>query len=591
MINKNYFLQKTGVVLGCLLLCLLGAPAKLQAQESGYFHNPILPGFYPDPSSTRVGEDYYLVHSTFSYFPGVPVFHSKDLVNWRQLGNVLDRPEQLDLDGLGVSRGIFAPTISYNEGTFYMVTTLVDNGGNFVVTATDPAGPWSDPVWLPQVNGIDPSLFFDDTGKAYILYNSEAPNNEPLYDGHRSIRLYEFDAKNLKTVGEEHLLLSGGVDISTKPVWIEGPHIYKKGDYYYLMAAEGGTSVHHSEVILRSKAVTGPYVPYEENPILTQRHLPADRKNPVSATGHADLVETQNGEWWAIFLATRPYDTQDSYNIGRETFLAPVSWESGWPIINPDYVEVQYAYKRPNLPAGEEPEFPLSGNFTYTEDFKEKELPLYWLLLRTPRTKWYSLDSVEGKLSLELRPETLSGKGNPSFIARRQQHIRGSAGTKMVFDPAAPNEFAGLVAFQNEDHYYAIGKTRSASGIEVVQLRKGVKKDTDSTDAVVVLAEKTLSEKEREKPLSLKVAFNGGDYAFYYSTEGEADWKLLQGGVDGTHLSTRVAGGFVGVTLGMYATSQGRESGKVAVFDYFTYQGNDEVYQQVEEKAAGLREE
>jgi len=195
--------------------------------------NPILAGFYPDPGITRVGEDYYLVLSTFAYFPGVPIFHSKDLVNWEQIGNVLDRPEQLDLDGLGVSKGIFAPTIEHHEGVFYMVTTLVGNGGNFVVTATDPAGPWSNPVWLPEVNGIDPSLFFDDDGKAYIIYNSDAPDNKPLYDGHRTIRMFEFDYEALKTVGQNYILVNGGVDISKKPVWIEGPHIYKKDGLYY----------------------------------------------------------------------------------------------------------------------------------------------------------------------------------------------------------------------------------------------------------------------------------------------------------------------------------------------------------------------
>ena len=589
MIRRHSLLRRSLAVLYLLLVCLFSASDSLQAQETDRFQNPLFPGFYPDPSITRVGEDYYLIHSTFSYFPGVPIFHSKDLVNWTQIGNILNRPEQLDLDGLGVSRGIFAPTISYNAGTFYMVTTLVDNGGNFVVTATDPAGPWSNPVWLPQVNGIDPSLFFDENGKAYIIYNSEAPNNEPLYEGHRSIRMYAFDANDLKTVGEEHLLVNGGVDISKKPVWIEGPHIYKKDGYYYLMAAEGGTSVNHSEVILRSKAITGPYEPYADNPILTQRHLPADRKNPISATGHADLVQTQNGEWWAVFLATRPYDEKDSYNIGRETFLAPVSWEGGWPIINPDYEKVQFRYQRPNLPAGERPAFPLNGNFAYTEEFKETKLPRYWLFLRTPRSKWYSLDSEKGQLKLELRPETLSGKGNPSFIARRQQHIKGSAGTKMIFEPSAPNEFAGLVIFQNEDHYYSIGKTKTASGAEVVQLRKAVKKG-DGADATVVLAEKKLTKKEDGQPLFLKIEFNGADLDFYYSTKGEKSWELLQKNVDGTYLSTRVAGGFVGATVGIYATSGGNASDGEAKFDWFTYKGNDAVYEQAANETTGSKE-
>ncbi|MFT2011375.1 glycoside hydrolase family 43 protein [Pontibacter sp. 13R65] len=560
------------------IACLISPVPEVQAQEQQQFQNPIFPGFYPDPSICKVGEDYYLVHSTFSYFPGVPIFHSKDLVNWTQLGHILDRSEQLDVDGLGVSRGIFAPAIAHHNGTFYMVTTLVDKGGNFVVTATDPAGPWSDPVWLRDVNGIDPSLFFDNDGKAYILYNSDAPDNKPLYDGHRTIRMFEFDYKNLKTVGPQHLLVNGGVDISKKPVWIEGPHIYKKDGYYYLMAAEGGTSVNHSEVILRSQSVTGNYVPYPGNPILTQRHLPADRQHPVSATGHADLVETQNGEWWAIFLATRPYDMQDSYNTGRETFLAPVKWQDGWPIINPDFEEVQYAYQRPNLPASKAPAFPLTGNIIYKEEFEAALLPANWLMLRTPRSNWYSLKEPAGSLTLHLRPETLSGKKNPSFLARRQQHIIGIASTKIEFKPTAAQEFAGMVAFQGEANYYALGKTLE-NGKEEVQLLKAEKATGANTEGTTsVVASKALKNTEKGKPLFLKISFNGGRYTFYYGTK-EGKWELLQDNVDGTYLSTRVAGGFVGTTLGLYATSQGKPSDKKASFDWFIYEGNDKTFE------------
>ncbi|ALJ01084.1 xylan 1,4-beta-xylosidase [Rufibacter tibetensis] len=550
-------------------MVLLGASPVAVAQQKQTFQNPILPGFYPDPSICRVGEDYYLISSTFAYFPGVPIFHSKDLVNWKQIGNILNRPEQLNLDGHDVSRGIFAPTISYKDGTFYMVTTLIDKGGNFVVRATNPAGPWSTPHWLPNVNGIDPSLFHDENGKSYIIYNSDAPDNKPQYDGHRTIRMYEFDVKTMKTIGAQHLLVNGGVDISKKPVWIEGPHIYKEKDFYYLMAAEGGTSVNHSEVILRSKSATGPYVPYEKNPILTQRHLPATRPNPVSATGHADLVQTQNGDWWAVFLATRPYDgAGDHYNTGRETFLAPVTWKDNWPIINPDHDLVQYSYPVPNLPAQKKPAFPLSGNFTYREDFKEGTLPMYWLQLRTPRSQWYSLRNPKGKLTLDVRPERFSKKDNPSFIARRQQHVTGSASTQLEFIPQKENEFAGLVAFHNSEHYYALGKTMKGNE-PVVQLLDADKK---------VLAHKALSKKESKNPLFLKIEFNGGAYAFYYATQ-KGKWQLLKDKVDGEYLSTRVAGGFVGVVLGLYATSNGQPSTNKATFDWFDYTGNDSVFE------------
>jgi xylan 1,4-beta-xylosidase len=571
--HTSKFLKKVFLFFTCLFSLFTTATF---GQEKQRFLNPILAGFYPDPAICRVGEDYYLVLSSFAYFPGVPIFHSKDLVNWNQIGNILDRPEQLNLDNHGVSRGIFAPTLSYHNGVYYMITTLIDRGGNFVVTATNPAGPWSNPVWLRDVHGIDPSLFFDDDGKAYVIYNGNPPDNKSLYEGHRTIRMQEFDYKNLKTTSPSVVLVNGGVDISKKPVWIEGPHIYKKDGYYYLMAAEGGTSVNHSEVILRSKKVNADYQPNPNNPILTQRHLPANRKNPVSATGHADLVQTQNGEWWAVFLATRPYTAQDHYNIGRETFLAPVSWKDGWPVINPGFDEVQYSYTRPQLPAGPSPKLPLNGNFTYKEDFNAGKLPQYWLMLRTPRSDWYSLSKPSGYLTLHVRPETISGKGNPSFMVRRQQHITGNASTKMNFKPASADEFAGLVTFQNETHYYALGKTIS-QGKVVVQLRKSEKADTGGPETSV-LAETPLKGKDIRKPLYLKVDFQAGKYAFYYGTK-EGAWTLLQDKVDGTFLSTRTAGGFVGVNLGLYATSQGKPSANQASFDWFDYQGNDSVYQ------------
>ena len=195
------------------------------------YTNPILAGFYPDPSICRVDDDYYLTTSTFAYFPGLPIFHSKDLVSWKQIGNAIDRAEQMDFTGAGVSRGLFAPAITYHKGLFYIVCTQIDKLGNFVITAKDPKGPWSNPVAIP-VNGIDPSLYFDDDDKAYLVYNSIPPNNISLHDGHRTIRMYEFDWKNLKLTGEEKLLINGGTDMAKKPVWIEAPHIFKKNGFY-----------------------------------------------------------------------------------------------------------------------------------------------------------------------------------------------------------------------------------------------------------------------------------------------------------------------------------------------------------------------
>ena len=288
---------KKSFVMKYLILILTAFFVNSISAQKLYYDNPILAGFYPDPSICKAGNDYYLVNSSFSYFPGLPIFHSRDLVNWKQIGHAMDRAGQLNLDGAGVSRGLFAPAISYHNGRFYIVCTLIDKLGNFIITATDPGGRWSDPVPLPEVNGIDPSLYFEEDGSAYILYNSISPNNQPLYDGHRTIRMYAFDAVNLKVKGEEKLLINGGTDITKKPVWIEGPHILKKDGWYYLLCAEGGTGYNHSEVVFRSRDVYGPYISYENNPILTQRHLDPARTNPITTTGHADLIEANDGKW------------------------------------------------------------------------------------------------------------------------------------------------------------------------------------------------------------------------------------------------------------------------------------------------------
>ncbi|HOG76062.1 MAG TPA: glycoside hydrolase family 43 protein, partial [Candidatus Marinimicrobia bacterium] len=466
-------MKKVMITMTLIVASFISADA-FSADQKAFYYNPILAGFYPDPSICRVGDDYYLVNSTFAYFPGIPVFHSRDLVNWKLIGHVMDRVEQMNLEGLGVSEGIFAPAIRFHDGLFYITCTLVGAGGNYVVTAQNPAGPWSNPVWLPQIDGIDPSLFFDQDGKAYIVYNSVAPNNRPLYEGHRTIRMYQFDYEKLKVISPEIILVNGGTDISKKPIWIEGPHIFRKDNFYYLICAEGGTSWEHSEVVFRSEQVTGPYVPYAKNPILTQRHLDPNRPHPITCTGHADLVMTPAGDWWAVFLGCRPYlpEYEGFFNTGRETFMAPVKWIDGWPVIDPDHAEIQYSYPLPIIL--EKPikaDIPYSGNFRIRDDFDSETLDLYWVFLRTPHTKWYSLSDRRGSLAIQLRPETCSGKSNPSFIGRRQQHLRGSASTAMDFVPVSEFEKAGLLVFQNEKHYYFLGKSIE-KGEPVVQLYK-----------------------------------------------------------------------------------------------------------------------
>ncbi|RYU94307.1 glycoside hydrolase family 43 protein [Emticicia agri] len=554
-------INKISKYLSITLLCLTVSIAHSQTT----LVNPILTGFYPDPSIVKVGPDYYIVNSTFSYFPGLPVMHSKDLKNWKQIGNVIDRPSQLDFMGERMTRGLFAPAISYYKGTYYVTCTDIDHDGNFVVTAKNPAGPWSNPVKIPQVRGIDPSIYFDEeTDKSYIIYNSDAPDRKPLYSGHRTIRMYEFDYQNLKVIGEEKQLVNGGVDLSKKPVWIEGPHILKRNGWYYLYAAEGGTSVNHSEVILRSKSVWGPYVPYEGNPILTQRELPADRKYPITSAGHAQFVDGPDGKMYCIFLAVRPYEG-DYYNTGRETFIAPVTWKDEWPMIEHGEKAIEYSYqtniKEIKLKGG----LPQSGNFQYTLTF-DKGLDPSILFMRTVDSSSFKTSKVDG-LTLKLKPETISEFKNPSFVGKRQQHLYSTAETELHFSPKSANEKAGLVIFQDERHFYFIAKSKNEDK-EVVQLYKSQPKEKN----MELLTEVPIA--MNVKKLTFRIKSEGADYSFYYSTDAK-NWHLLKDKIDGKFLSTKEAGSFIGCVYGMYATSTGESSTNNASFKFLKYSGND----------------
>jgi xylan 1,4-beta-xylosidase len=548
-----------------LLILFFLSPFFAKAQIN--ITNPILSGFYPDPSITRVGNAYYLINSTFAYFPGLPIFKSFDLKNWKQIGNAIDRPTQLNFMGHKTSRGLFAPSINYFKGTYYITCTLIDRQGNFVITAKDPAGPWSDPSWLPSVKGIDPSLFFD-TNKAYIVYNSDPPENRPLYDGHRTIRTFEFDPIHLKVVGEEIQLVNGGVNFAEKPVWIEGPHIFKRENWYYLCAAEGGTSVNHSQVIFRSKSPTGPYIPYDKNPILTQRHLDPNRKNPITSAGHAELITGPDGKTYAVFLAVRPY-SGNYYNTGRETFLAPVKWTTdGWPIINPYHEEIQYQYKLDFKEIKQPNTLPQAGNFAYRTLFNKMIDPSL-LFLRTADPSWYKLDAEHG-LTMELKPETCMGDGNPAFIGKRQQHMNATATTEMSFAAASENEKAGLMIFQNEYHFYYICKS-TANGKPTIQLFKG---NTD-TKSMQLIAEHPL--KADKNKLWLRIDASGAFYHFSYAAIPN-QWQSLKKDLDGKYLSTQEAGGFIGALFALYATSSGYSTKNIASFKWLDYKGDDSAF-------------
>jgi alpha-N-arabinofuranosidase len=511
------------------------------------FRNPILPGFYPDPSICRVGDDYYLVTSTFEYFPGLPIFHSRDLIHWRQIGHVLDRSSQLHLENIRPSGGLYAPTIRFSQGTFYVINTLVDGkteSGNFVVTATNPSGPWSEPNWLDSAPGFDPSLFFDDDGSAWYIGNRMALQSQ--YEGHTEIWLQELDLEAMRLVGEPRVLWDGALKGA---VWAESPHLYKIQGHYYLFISEAGTAHHHAVTVARSKTVTGPYEANRGNPILTHRHLGLDY--PIVGTGHADLVETPAGEWWLVLLAMRPYGGY-FYNLGRETFLAPVRWEDGWPIVSPGTGRVEFSYPVPNLPEQTWPDVPRRDNFD------TPELALHWNSLRTPYHEFGSLTERPGHLRLRLRPPQLSEPASPSFIGRRQQHIHFSAQAALEFTPQNERECAGLVLLQNNNFHFRFIVTRDPDFL--VRL---IKRENGQEQ---ILAEQPLAAGR----VYLKVEGHEQAYHFYRADTPDT-WQLVAQNVDGRILSTPVAGGFVGTYLGMYASSNGHPSTNNADFDWFEY--------------------
>jgi alpha-N-arabinofuranosidase len=510
------------------------------------FYSPILQGCYPDPSITRKGNDYYLVNSSFSMFPGVPIFHSNDLVNWKQIGHVLDRPSQLKVETAGVSEGIYAPDIKYNKynDTFYMITTQIASGiGNMVVKTKDPKKGWSE-VQKLNFDGIDPSIFFDDDGKAYIVHNDAPPKGTEQYSGHRVIKIWEYDLEKDQIIaGSDKIIVNGGVDITQKPIWIEGPHLYKKNGKYYLMCAEGGTGGNHSEVIFMSDSPKGPFIPAGNNPILTQRYFPKDRKDKVDWAGHADLVETPDGNYYGVFLAIRPNE-KNRVNTGRETFILPVDWSGTYPVFQNGLVPMKPKLKMPNGVKNQTQQndyFP-NGNFTFTDHLKNSSLDERWIAMRGPKEKFISLTKNGAKINPF--STNIKAKAPVSALFHRQQHASFETTVNLDFKPKSEKDLAGITCYQNEKFNYVFGITKKDKDFYIVLER------TEKGNSIIVSSEKI----SLSKNIQLQVEANGDDYQFNYSLDGK-NFSNLGSHVSGDILSTDVAGGFTGSLIGLYATS------------------------------------
>ncbi len=518
---KRLFLQ-------VFVLFFLLAPCLAQ---TGY-KNPIIPGFYPDPSVCRVGEDYYLVNSTFHFFPGVPLFHSKDLVNWEQIGNCLSRDSQLNLQNTYPSGGIYAPSIRYHEGTFYMITTNVSDKGNFLVYTDNPRGEWSDPVWLQQ-GGIDPSLYFED-GKCYMT-------SIPGY----GISLCEINPKTGEQLTPTVKIWNG-----TGGRYPEGPHIYKKDGWYYLLIAEGGTEYGHKVTIARSRDLYGPYEGNPANPILTHINMNA-QDNPIQGLGHADFVQAQDGSWWVVCLGFRP-QSYLHHLLGRETFLAPVTWEkNAWPVINGNGT-LSLDMDVPTLPQTPKKEARARTLF------KAKELGPEWNYVYNPARENYSLTERPGYLRLKPTALPLDGWGVPTWVGRRQQHIDCTATTCVELKNAAPGEEAGLSVYMMHTYHYAVYIRQLEGGKQAVGLYYRLGNMRHLEKEVVLPKGKVY----------LQVQADKDHYSFHYSTDHKKFDSL--GKMDTRFLSSETAGGFTGIYFGLYATSKSEPKGS-ADFEWFDY--------------------
>jgi len=501
------------------------------------FKNPVIPGFYPDPSVCRVNDDYYLVTSSFEYFPGVPVFHSKDLVNWEQIGHCLTRDSQLPLIKCRASGGIYAPTIRYHDGLFYMVTTNVSGPGNFFVTATDPAGEWSEPVRVNQ-GGIDPTIFWDENGKSYFMSNGHQFSDGTYRGG---ILLSEIDLKTGKRLNEPVPIWDG-----TGGRYPEAPHMYKKDGYYYLLISEGGTEYGHKATIARSKYIYGPYESCPFNPILTHINHSTE-SSPIQGTGHADLIQAHDGTWWTVFLAFRPQNG-NHHLTGRETNLAPVSWpKNGWPSVNGNGT-VSVDMDCPTLPLRPFAPKPIR------EEFNNPAPSLSWNYLRNPARENYHFGIQKSKLSLKGSALTLNEADSPTFLGRRQDQITFQATTLLSFSPDKSNEEAGLTVIMNEKYHFEIVKNK---GKLTLRYQLGV---ISHIEKVIDFNGKTVY---------LRIE---GTPEFYYFSFSKDNINFQPLGKANTNLiSTETAGGFTGIYLGLFASGNGQMNKTLAEFDWFDY--------------------
>ena len=493
------------------------------------YQNPILRGFHPDPSVCRVGDDFYLAVSSFEYFPGIPIYHSRDLVNWTHIGNSLQRAEEFPLLPVGDSGGVWAPTIRWHEGLFY-VTAALEGYGNFIVTAADPAGEWSAPVWLPEVGGIDPSLYFED-GHAYYCTNDRLDDRE-------TISMQEVDVATGRIIGRRHALWSG-----TGAHFLEAPHVYRIGSWYYLLVAEGGTFATHRATIARSRSLFGPYEGCPHNPILTNM---CDTTWQALCTGHGDLFDDGQGNWWMVHLGTR-LARRTMTHLGRETFLTPVHWEDGWPRCGREgRARIQ---EEGPLTA---PQQPLAA---FEADMRRVSWEPEWIFLRRPDMTRHR--RVPGAMLLTPSARTLRDP-DPTFAAVRPLDFDCEVRTAFTFRPRCPGEEAGLAVRLDSNFHITCTVTADEGGRAAVLAMQ-------LEDMRHVIAHQPIPDGEVE----LRMAADREKYVFTCRVGGET---FRIGRASTRFVATELAGRcFTGTVIGLYAASPAAEPETMTVSRFGMY--------------------
>lgn len=534
--------------------------------QEGTVFNPILQGSYSDASICRKGDDFYMVTSNYTFFPGLPVLHSKDLVNWEQICYALPTDQQLQNSSLKAEHGLFSSTIRYNEhdNKFYISSTLVGGGGHFVIKADNPAGPWSDPEWLFGVGGVHPALFFDTDGKAYIL-NQGRPNYDPPYPNYMAIWIQEFDPVNIKTKGERKIIMAGGDILEKQPNWMETPKLHKIGKYYILLASEGGSLGNgFASCAYRSENIWGPYEHYQQNPILTQRRLSPGRENAITSTAHVDLVDSPDGKWFAVFQGIRPYNEKNDYLQGRETFIRPVQWDNDWPYVIRNGESITSTVEAP-MGVGYKTDAAVfnklipHGNFTYVENFESDSMPLQWEYLRTPSSAPFIPNGGKG-LVLPLAPNNLRSQRHTGFVALRVMHNNFSSETEMHFLPENKTDFSGLAMYVDDSHNYIFGVTMDeASDMPILQLAKAYK--NEDKEIVKAEIEKHPLGSDFKGRIFLRIERKEDGFVFLNKFKEDAQYDTLASQVPISYISPNAimheeGNRFYGVVVGPYASSE-----------------------------------